>query len=53
MKRDPNNLEAHKLLGRIYLRSLGDMQAGQRLAERSEAGDRAVRTDHQDRARQC
>src|SRR4029077_19538857 len=26
--RDPNNLEAHKLLGRIYLRSLGDMQSG-------------------------
>jgi len=24
LKRDPNNLEAHKLLGRIYLRSLGD-----------------------------
>jgi len=29
LKRDPNNLEAHKLLGRIYLRSLGDPQAGQ------------------------
>src|SRR5215813_13097738 len=28
LKRDPNNLEAHKLLGRIYLRSLGDMQPG-------------------------
>ncbi len=28
LKRDPNNLEAHKLLGRIYLRSLGDMQTG-------------------------
>src|SRR6201997_1071147 len=26
LKRDPNNLEAHKLLGRIYLRSLGDVQ---------------------------
>jgi tetratricopeptide (TPR) repeat protein len=25
IKRDPKNLEAHKLLGRIYLRSLGDM----------------------------
>ncbi|MGC1373892.1 MAG: tetratricopeptide repeat protein [Candidatus Sulfotelmatobacter sp.] len=25
LKRDPHNLEAHKLLGRIYLRSLGDM----------------------------
>jgi len=24
LKRDPDNLEAHKLLGRIYLRSLGD-----------------------------
>ena len=24
IKRDPNNLEAHRLLGRIYLRSLGD-----------------------------
>ncbi len=28
IKKDPNNLEAHKLLGRIYLRSLGDGQAG-------------------------
>ena len=28
LKRDPNNLEARKLLGRIYLRSLGDMQTG-------------------------
>src|SRR5712692_3279350 len=27
LKRDPNNLEARKLLGRIYLRSLGDIQA--------------------------
>ncbi|HUQ49819.1 MAG TPA: tetratricopeptide repeat protein [Terriglobales bacterium] len=28
LKRDPNNLDARKLLGRIYLRSLGDMQSG-------------------------
>jgi tetratricopeptide (TPR) repeat protein len=28
LKRDPSNIEAHKLLGRIYLRSLGDMQSG-------------------------
>src|ERR1700694_330182 len=28
LKRDPGNLEAHKLLGRIYLRSLGDPQGG-------------------------
>jgi tetratricopeptide (TPR) repeat protein len=28
IQRDPNNLEAHKLLGRIYLRSLGDSQTG-------------------------
>ncbi len=28
IKRDPKNLDAHKLLGRIYLRSLGDLQAG-------------------------
>jgi len=28
IKRDPNNLEARRLLGRIYLRSLGDMQSG-------------------------
>jgi tetratricopeptide (TPR) repeat protein len=27
LKRDGNNLEARRLLGRIYLRSLGDMQA--------------------------
>jgi len=28
VKRDPNNLAAHKLLGRIYLRSLSDAQEG-------------------------
>jgi tetratricopeptide (TPR) repeat protein len=28
LKKDPNNLDAHKLLGRIYLRSLGDGQSG-------------------------
>jgi tetratricopeptide (TPR) repeat protein len=28
LQRDPNNLQAHKLLGRIYLRSLGDTQSG-------------------------
>ncbi|HEY7354097.1 MAG TPA: tetratricopeptide repeat protein [Terriglobales bacterium] len=28
LQRDPNNLEAHRLLGHIYLRSLGDMQGG-------------------------
>jgi tetratricopeptide (TPR) repeat protein len=26
IKRDPKNVDAHRLLGRIYLRSLGDMQ---------------------------
>lgn len=33
IKRDPNNLEAHKLLGRIYLRSLGDLQPGTQSSE--------------------
>src|SRR5581483_10120502 len=28
LKRDPQNLEAHRLLGHIYLRSLGDLQGG-------------------------
>ncbi len=28
IQKDPNNVDARKLLGRIYLRSLGDMQAG-------------------------
>src|SRR5579859_2233625 len=28
IKRDPGNLEARKLLGKIYLHSLGDMQSG-------------------------
>jgi tetratricopeptide (TPR) repeat protein len=28
IKKDPNNLEAHKLLGTIYLRSLGEGQQG-------------------------
>ena len=33
IKRDPGNLEARKLLGRIYLRSLGDMQSGSQSQE--------------------
>jgi tetratricopeptide (TPR) repeat protein len=28
LERDPDNLDAHRLLGHIYLRSLGDTQAG-------------------------
>jgi tetratricopeptide (TPR) repeat protein len=28
ISRDPNNLEARRLLGRIYLRSIGDLQGG-------------------------
>ena len=28
LRKDPSNLDAHKLLGRIYLRSLGDTQNG-------------------------
>jgi tetratricopeptide (TPR) repeat protein len=28
LKKDPDNVDAHKLLGRVYLRSLGDGQAG-------------------------
>jgi tetratricopeptide (TPR) repeat protein len=28
LKTDPNNLEAHKLLGRVYLQSLGNVQNG-------------------------
>lgn len=33
LKRDGNNLEARRLLGRIYLRSLGDMQSGNQSQE--------------------
>ncbi len=33
LKRDPNNVEARKLLGRIYLRSLGDLQSGTQSTE--------------------
>lgn len=29
VSRNPNDLEAHKLLGKVYLRSLGDMQGAQ------------------------
>src|SRR5260370_34358935 len=28
LKRDPDNLQSRRLLGRIYLRSLGDVSAG-------------------------
>src|SRR5260370_17603192 len=33
IQRDPNNLEAHKLLGRVYLRSLRDMQSATQYQE--------------------
>ncbi|HZP23095.1 MAG TPA: tetratricopeptide repeat protein [Terriglobales bacterium] len=33
LKRDGNNLEARRLLGQIYLRSLGDMQSGNQSQE--------------------
>lgn len=33
IKRDPDNLEARKLLGRIYLRGLGDLQSGSQSQE--------------------
>jgi len=33
LKRDPDNLEAHRLLGRVYLRSLGDLQSGTQSTE--------------------
>jgi len=33
VKRDPTNLDARKLLGRIYLRSIGDMQGGVQSSE--------------------
>ncbi|MBZ5510545.1 MAG: tetratricopeptide repeat protein [Acidobacteriia bacterium] len=39
VKRDPDNLEARKLLGRIYLRSLPDSQAG---AQSTEILKRAI-----------
>ena len=39
IKRDPNNLDARKLLGRIYLRSLGDLQSG---AQSEEILKRAI-----------
>jgi tetratricopeptide (TPR) repeat protein len=39
IKRDPNNLEARKLLGRIYLRGLGDLQNG---AQSQEVLKRAI-----------
>lgn len=29
VKKDPNDVEAHELLGKVYLRSLGDMQSQQ------------------------
>jgi tetratricopeptide (TPR) repeat protein len=33
LQRDPNSVQAHKLLGRIYLRSLGDTQSGSQSRE--------------------
>ncbi len=39
IKRDPNNLEARKLLGRVYLRGLGDLQSG---AQSEEVLKRAI-----------
>jgi tetratricopeptide (TPR) repeat protein len=39
LKTDPNNIDARKLLGRIYLRSLGDTEAG---AQSQEMLKRAI-----------
>jgi len=39
IRRDPDNLEARKLLGRIYLRGLGDLQSG---AQSEEVLKRAI-----------
>lgn len=39
LKRDPDNVEAHRLLGRVYLRSLGDLQSG---TQSSEVLSRAI-----------
>ncbi len=39
LQHDPNNVEAHRLLGRVYLRSLGDMQAG---SQSQEALNKAI-----------
>ena len=52
LKRDGNNLEAHRLLGRIYLRSLGDMQSGNPVGGDPEAGDRAVPGDRSPRSQE-
>lgn len=41
IKRDPSNLEARKLLGRIYLRSLG-IRRGRSVTRDAEFGDSAV-----------
>jgi tetratricopeptide (TPR) repeat protein len=42
IKRNPSNVEAHRLLGRIYLRSLGDMQAGAQPGQPPEILQRAI-----------
>ena len=39
LKRDPNDVQSRRLLGRIYLRSLGDFSAGN---GQSEVVDRAI-----------
>src|SRR5258708_23409371 len=39
LKRDPDNLQSRRLLGRIYLRSLGDVSAGN---GQPETGSRAI-----------
>ena len=51
LKRDPNNLEAHKLLGRIYLKSLGRCPGRHRFRQRAQAGHRTMGTDRQVRTR--
>ena len=51
IKRDPNNLEARKLLGRIYLRGLATSRRSA-VAGDSEARHRAVRANRAHRAEQ-
>ncbi len=46
VKKNPDDVDAHELLGKVYLRSLGDMQSQQSSAD-AEAGHWRVREDWQ------
>ena len=51
LKIEPDNVDAHRLLARIYVRTLGDIERGRRAAGKSGESRRAIPGDFEDCSR--